>query len=178
MLDPVTFEILRHRFMTIVREGAIALRNVSGSPTVALSNDCNVALLNETGEAVIVGPTIVSHALGCMYASKYIHQNYSDNPGLSQGDLFLSNDPYICTPHQTCTVVVGPVFHKNQRVGWTGAGIHVADAGGPTPGQVSLGAQSIWEEAPPFTTGEDRGGWRRSQRHRAGLFEAIADPGT
>ncbi len=150
MLDPITFEILRHRFMTIVREGAITLRNVSGSPTVALSNDCNVALLNETGEAVIVGPTIVSHALGCMYAAKYIHQNYAENPGLSEGDLFLSNDPYICTPHQTCTVVVGPVYWQGQSVGWTGAGIHIADAGGPTPGQVSLGAQSIWEEATPL----------------------------
>ena len=84
MLDPITFEILRHRFMTIVREGAITLRNVSGSPTVALSNDCNVALLNETGEAVIVGPTIVSHALGCMYAAKYIHHTYAENPGFSE----------------------------------------------------------------------------------------------
>ncbi|NIO09040.1 MAG: hypothetical protein GTO40_13895, partial [Deltaproteobacteria bacterium] len=85
-----------------------------------------------------------------MYASKYIHQNYAENPGLAPGDLFLSNDPYICTPHQTCTVVVGPTYWKDQEVGWTGAGIHVADAGGPTPGQVSLGAQSIWEEAPPL----------------------------
>lgn len=150
MLDAITFEILRHRFMTIVREGAIILRNVSGSPTVALSNDCNVALLDENGEAVIVGPTIVTHAIGCIYAAKYILGSYADNPGIYQGDLFLTNDPYICTPHQTCAVVVGPIHWQGQRVGWTGAGIHVADVGGPTPGQVSLGAQSIWEEAPPL----------------------------
>ncbi len=167
MLDAITFEILRHRFMTIVREGAIALRNVSGSPTVALSNDCNVALLDENGEAVIVGPTIVTHALSCIYASKYIHNTYADNPGLAQGDLFLTNDPYICTPHQTCAVVVGPVYWEGQRVGWTGAGIHVADAGGPTPGQVSLGAQSIWEEAPPLPPVKivERGTVRRDIEH-------------
>ena len=38
-LDPVTFEVLRHRFSSIAEEGALVLRNVSGSPSVAHSND-------------------------------------------------------------------------------------------------------------------------------------------
>ena len=121
-LDPVTFEILRHRLVTIVNEGAISLRNVSGSPTVALSNDCNVALLNDRGEAVVVGPTIVTHALACSYACNYVNEHYALNPGINPGDMFFTNDPYIATPHQTCTVVVGPMFAGEQRTrvdrGW------------------------------------------------------------
>ena len=35
MIDPITFEVLRHRLSTIVEEGAAVLRNVSGSPSVA-----------------------------------------------------------------------------------------------------------------------------------------------
>ena len=149
-LDPVTFEILRHRLVTIVNEGAISLRNVSGSPTVALSNDCNVALLNERGEAVVVGPTIVTHALACSYACNYVDEHCAANPGINPGDMFFTNDPYVATPHQTCTVVVAPMFAGGTRIGWTGAGIHVADAGGSTPGQVSLGAQSVWDEGLPM----------------------------
>ena len=149
-LDPVTFEILRHRLVTIVNEGAISLRNVSGSPTVALSNDCNVALLNDRGEAVVVGPTIVTHALACSYACNYVNEHYALNPGINPGDMFFTNDPYVATPHQTCTVVVAPMFAGERRIGWTGAGIHVADAGGSTPGQVSLAAQSIWDEGLPM----------------------------
>ena len=64
--------------------------------------------------------------------------------------MFFTNDPYVATPHQTCTVVVAPMFAGERRVGWTGAGIHVADAGGSTPGQVSLGAQSVWDEGLPM----------------------------
>ena len=149
-LDPVSFEILRHRLVTIVNEGAISLRSVSGSPTVALSNDCNVALLNGRGEAVVVGPTIVTHALACGYACAYVDEHYADNPGIGPGDMFFTNDPYVATPHQTCTVVVSPMFAGGRRIGWTGAGIHVADAGGSTPGQVSLGAQSVWDEGLPM----------------------------
>src|SRR5262249_11998426 len=33
---------------------------------------------------------------------------------------------------------------------WSGAGIHFGDVGGTVPGQVSIGAQSIWDEAMPM----------------------------
>jgi N-methylhydantoinase B len=64
--------------------------------------------------------------------------------------MFISNHPYISTPHQTCVVMVAPIHWRDSIVAWAGAGIHVADAGGPVPGQVSVGAQSIWEEAMPM----------------------------
>jgi len=150
MIDPVTFEILRHRFASLVEEGAIVLRNVSGSPSVAHSHDCNVALLTQQGDGVVIGPNIVSHALSCMHTVRYVAGEYADNPGIGEGDMFISNHPYISTPHQTCVVLVGPIHWHGQLVAWAGAGIHIADAGGPVPGQVSVGAQSIWEEAPPM----------------------------
>jgi len=122
------------------------LRNVSGSPSVAHSNDCNVALLTPEGEGVVIGPNIVSHALSCMHTVRYVLQEYQENPGIHKGDMFLSNHPYISTPHQTCVALVAPIFRGDSIVAWSGAGIHVADMGGPVPGQVSVGAQSIWEE--------------------------------
>src|SRR5262249_34293025 len=45
---------------------------------------------------------------------------------------------------------VAPIFHGDELVAWSGAGIHVADVGGPTAGQVSVGARSIFDEALPM----------------------------
>jgi N-methylhydantoinase B len=149
-LDPVTFEVMRHRFSSIAEEGALVLRNVSGSPSVAHSNDCNVALLTATGEGVAIGPNIVSHALSCIHTVRYVLKEYSENPGIESGDMFITNHPYISTPHQTCVVVVAPIHREGKIIAWAGAGIHVADVGGPVPGQISVGAQSIWEEALPM----------------------------
>jgi len=149
-IDPVTFEILRHRFATLVEEGALVLKNVSGSPSVAHSHDCNVALLTREGEGVVIGPNIVSHALSCMHTARYVLQEYRENPGINRGDMFLSNHPYISTPHQTCVALVAPIHREGSIVAWSGAGIHVADVGGPVPGQVAVGAQSIWEEPQPI----------------------------
>src|SRR5256885_2080327 len=93
MIDPVTFEGLRHRLTMIIQEGAIALRDTSGSRTVAQMGDCNVALLDAAGECVLVGRTIPDHATSCISTIRYIMQEYRDNPGYGSGDLFLSNDP-------------------------------------------------------------------------------------
>jgi N-methylhydantoinase B len=129
-----------------MEEGAIALRETSGSPTVAMMGDCNVALLDAAGQCVLVGRTVPDHATSCIATVRYVRAEYADNPGFGPGDLFLSNDPYISTPHQNCIVVVGPIYAADALLGWAGAGIHVGDMGGPIPGQCAVGAQSIWEE--------------------------------
>jgi N-methylhydantoinase B len=150
MIDAITFEVLRHRLATIVDEGAAVMRNVSGSPSVAQSNDCNVALLTTAGEGVVIGRTIASHAMSCIQTAKYVLKEYRENPGIKPGDMFFTNHPYIGTPHQTCGVMVAPVFAGDRIIAWSGAGIHFGDVGGTTPGQVSIGARSIWDEAIPL----------------------------
>ncbi|HEY5609014.1 MAG TPA: hydantoinase B/oxoprolinase family protein [Alphaproteobacteria bacterium] len=149
MIDPITFEVLRHRLATVVDEGAAVLRNVSGSPSVAQSNDCNVALLTAEGEGVIIGRGIASHAMSCIQTAKYVLKHHSENPGIGPDDMFFSNHPYIGTPHQTCGVMVAPIFAGNRLIAWSGAGVHFGDVGGCEPGQVSIGARSIWDEAIP-----------------------------
>ena len=149
MIDPITFEVLRHRLSTIIEEGAAVLRNVSGSPSVAQSNDCNVALLTAAGEGVIIGRFIASHGISCIQTAQHVLEEYADNPGIRPDDMFFCNHPYIGTPHQTCGVMVAPIFVGDRIVAWSGAGIHFGDVGGSEPGQVSVGARSIWDEAIP-----------------------------
>lgn len=149
MIDPITFEVLRHRLVTVIDEGAAVLRNVSGSPSVAQSNDCNVALLTAEGDGVIIGRGIASHAMSCIQTAKYVLKTYQENPGIRPNDMFFSNHPYIGTPHQTCGVMVAPIFDGDRLIAWSGAGVHFGDVGGCEPGQVSIGARSIWDEAIP-----------------------------
>src|SRR5262245_16461088 len=133
-MDPVLFEVIRHRLSTIMEEGAIALRETSGSPTVAMMGDCNVALLDAAGQCVLVGRTVPDHATSCIATVRYVRAEYADNPGFGPGDLFLSNDPYISTPHQNCIVVVGPIYAADALLGWAGAASPWGAWAGPSPG--------------------------------------------
>ena len=138
-LDPVTFEVLRHRFSSIAEEGALVLRNVSGSPSVAHSNDCNVALLTATGEGVAIGPNIVSHALSCIHTVRYVLKEYSENPGIENGDMFITNHPYISTPHQTCVVVVAPIHWQEKIIAGRGPAFTSRTSAGPCRGKSRSG---------------------------------------
>ncbi len=149
-IDPVTFEILRHRMWAINDEAGATLRLVSGSPVANEAFDFNTAIMNAGGEVVAIGAYITIHAISLEQIVKDILAEYGENPGIHEDDMFFCNDPYVGAMHQNDVAVVAPVHWKGELIGWTGAAIHQIDMGGPGRGQVSIGATSIFDEAPVF----------------------------
>ena len=148
-LDPIRFEVLRHRLWSIGAEAASAIKNISGSPIASEAHDFNTSIMSPAGEAVVMGPYVASLAIGQGLVVRTILDKYSDNPGCFPGDMFLCNDPYSGALHQNDVTLVAPVFHAEKLVAWTGATIHQVDVGGSSKGsQAATGAKSIFEEAP------------------------------
>jgi N-methylhydantoinase B/acetone carboxylase, alpha subunit len=146
--DPIQYEILRHRLQSITEEAAAAMKRVSGSPVATEIGDLNVAIMNREGDCVLIGQYIVTKGSTLSYVAKDVLAHYQENPGIREGDGFLCNDPYIGIMHQNDIALVMPFFHEGELVAWVGAEIHQIDVGGPTPGQVQLGAKDIYGEAP------------------------------
>jgi N-methylhydantoinase B len=147
-VDEFTFEVLRHRLLTITEEGALALQRVSGSPLATEAFDLNTSIMSAAGEVAFVGPYLLTGPMGQGMIVRSILADYAENPGLAPGDMFLCNDPYVGSVHQNCVTLVAPYFTKDRLVAWTGATLHVVDVGGGTAGQVGIGASSIFDEAP------------------------------
>ena len=147
-LDPVTFEILRHRVWAINEEACTTLRLVSGSPVANEAFDMDCGLLTADGQVFVVGAYIVIHATSVDLVVQDIMREYKDNPGINEGDMFICNDPYVGAQHQNDTVVCGPIHWKGELIGWSGAVIHQIDVGGGKAGQVQPGAESIFGEQP------------------------------
>lgn len=147
-LDPVTFEILRNRLSAINDEAAATVRVVSGSPVANEAFDYNTALLTPDGEVFIIGTYIAIHAIALDQLVKVILRDYRENPGINDGDMFICNNPYEGAMHQSDVALVAPIFWGDEIICWTGVAIHQIDVGGPTAGQIAVGAKSIYEEAP------------------------------
>ena len=148
-LDPILFEVLRHRLWSISAEAASAIKNISGSPIASEAHDFNTCIMNPAGDAVVMGPYVASLAIGQGLIVKTILEKYADNPGIRAGDMFLCNDPYSGALHQNDVTLVAPVFCAEKLIAWTGATIHQVDVGGSSKGsQAATGAKSIFEEAP------------------------------
>lgn len=144
------FEIVKNRLFAINEEAAETIRFVSASPVANQVYDFNTGLMTASGDVFAIGRYIGIHAPALRYVVKTILTEYSENPGIAAGDMFICNNPYEGAVHQSDVVLVAPIFSQGNLVAWCGSVIHQVDVGGPTPGQVSVGARSIYEEAIPM----------------------------
>ncbi len=150
-LDPVTLEILRHRLWMINDEmGKVAIQ-VSASPIVYEGFDLNTSLLTAKGESLFVGVYTSRLSIALHQATKYIIEKLRDNPGYSDGDAFLVNDPWAGATHQSDIAMVSPIFWEGEVVCWAGIAMHELDVGGMTPGSICVGAKDVYQEGPLIT---------------------------
>lgn len=132
-IDPVTYEVVRHRLLAIVAQQSAVLKNVSGSPLVTEANDCNTGLYLPDGQIAAMGPHIVFHSGSMEIVVSRIIADCEEDLGIGQGDVFITNDPYSGALHLPDVTMLEPVIHEGVRVGWVGSCCHVVDIGGMTP---------------------------------------------
>jgi len=144
-LDPITYEVLRHRIWQVNDEQFTTISRVSGSSIATEINDFNVGITDEIGDLVTIGSGIVWHCNGDQCV-KWILENRSENPGIREGDLFLSNDPWIHSNHQNDVSVLQPVFYEGKLFCWTLATVHQVDVGGINPGSFCFNAPDAFSE--------------------------------
>ncbi len=149
-LDPLTYEVIRHRLWSVTDEMGEALKRMSGSPIVTDANDFDFALCDELGQEVQVGLYNTMLVGAVDLAIYWTLRNRATNPGIAEGDMFLCNDPWVGGGlHQNDVIVYQPVFHDGQLFAWTSAVAHQPDLGGVGLGSFSPAAQDVFSESLP-----------------------------
>ena len=107
-MDPITFEILRHRLWMINDEqGKIAVR-ISGSPLVYEVKDFSASLLTAQGDSLFIGPHVTRLSIALHAITKTVVKEFA-SMGINDGDMFFTNDPWAGTAHHNDQAVVAPV---------------------------------------------------------------------
>jgi N-methylhydantoinase B len=149
-LDPLTYEVVRHRLWSVTDEMGEALKRMSGSPIVTDANDFDFAICDELGQEVQVGLYNTMLVGAVDLAIYWTLRHRSANPGIAEGDMFLCNDPWVGGGlHQNDVIVYQPVFHDGQLFAWTSAIAHQPDLGGVGLGSFSPAAQDVFSESLP-----------------------------
>lgn len=149
-LDPLTYEVIRHRIAAITEDMGDALKRMSGSVVVTDCNDFGTLILDEGGDSVQMGLFNTQLAAAVDLAVKWTLENRSANPGIREGDMFFCNDPWVGGGlHQNDASVLAPLFYDGELFCWTGAVAHQVDLGGVSPGSWSVdGMDVFWESIP------------------------------
>lgn len=149
-LDPLTYEVIRHRITAITQDMGDAIKRMSGSVVVTDCNDFGTLILDEGGDSVQLGMFNMQLAAAVDMAVKWTLTNRATNPGIRPGDMFFCNDPWVGGGlHQNDASVIAPLFIGDELFAWTGATAHQVDLGGVSPGSWSVdGMDVFWESTP------------------------------
>ncbi len=143
-MDPITFEIIRHRLYRVVEEAVITLKHVSGSAITNEGHDLMVSLYRADGSLLMGGVGFLHHLTSAAEACKHIIRTFKGN--IHDGDVFLLNDPYTAALHTSDIYLIHPIHHKKKLVAWSACFVHVYDIGAMNPGGFSPESRDIYTE--------------------------------
>jgi N-methylhydantoinase B len=145
-VDPVTFEVIRHRLMAITEEQGATVEAIAGSPHVSEAHDYNVGLYLPSGEVATMGRSIVTHSAAMASITRFVIEDCAEDPGFFPGDMYIVNNPWKGTAHAQDVAVVAPIFHNGELLAWTSSMCHMVDVGGSRPGSFCVDAIDCFAE--------------------------------
>jgi len=149
-IDAITYEVLRHALWNVNDEHGVTIQKVSGSPFASVAHDFNTVILTEYGEFVFFGAHIQYFSGTMDLPIKWTLENLGRAPGIHAGDMFLSNDPWIGSSHQSDVQITCPVFVDGAIFCWVANALHQYDIGGNTPGSFCADARDVFDEPVPI----------------------------
>jgi len=128
--DPVSLEIMWSRLINITEEMWTTTLRTAVSTIIASANDFGCEVLDSQGRSV-------AHAYRSMpvfnmtmpNVTKEILKKYPVS-SMQPGDVFLTNDPWMCAGHLPDIAVVTPAFYQGKVVAFAGNIANTSDIGG------------------------------------------------
>jgi N-methylhydantoinase B len=135
---------MRHALLAATEEMALSLRRSAYSTNIKTRSDFSCAFFDRELRALAQAFTQPVH-LGSFVELVPRAVRAFGPARLAPGDMLVTNDPYGGGVHLNDVTVIGPVFDKDEVVGYVANLAHHADVGGGAP--ASIGAfREVFQE--------------------------------
>jgi len=143
-LDPVTFEVLKNSFITIVDQMAEQVLRTCYS-FVIYNRDFSSALNDVIGDSIAQGNQDIAAHVGTLhYTCKEVIRVF--NGAMKPGDVFMINDPYTGGTHFNDVRLIRPIFAGHEIIAYSQSNGHWTDIGGSIPGSFDVMARDMFRE--------------------------------
>jgi len=131
-LDIITVEVLWGRLISIVDEVDAAVMRTAFSSIIREGHDYSCVLFDRRGMLLAQAScTAPGHTGGMTRAAKRLVKEYFPNGGdLEEGDVLITNDPWLLSGHLPDVAVFTPIFHHEKVVAFAANIFHHLDIGG------------------------------------------------
>ena len=144
-IDPITFQVLKNAFASVVDEMAALIQNCAFSLVVSDGRDYSGTITTADGDLVASGSTDLPSHLGTIpFTVKGMLDWISTPPSdyFHPGDIVIINDAYIGGTHNNDVRLVMPVFVADEIIAFVQNSAHWTDIGGHVPGTFDPNAKS------------------------------------
>lgn len=147
-LDPVTLAILKGRLEQIADEMDATLFRSAFNPIIAEAHDASHGIYDAiTGETLVQGKSGLPIFVGVMaFAVKAVIEKVERDGNLSDGDVFIFNDPYEGGTHLSDFRLVKPIYRNGTVFCYLASVGHWHDVGGNVPGNYNPEATESFQE--------------------------------
>jgi N-methylhydantoinase B len=127
-LSAVAAQVIWPRLISVVEEQAQALVRTAFSTSVREAGDLSAGVYDATGRMLAQAVTGTPGHVNAM--ADAVGHFIDAIPAMAEGDVYLTNDPWLGTGHKHDITVVTPVFRDGARVAFFACTAHVTDIGG------------------------------------------------
>ena len=178
-MNPVTLAVVRGALEALGDEMDLHLIRAALSPIISETNDCAHGLFDPvTGETIAQGGLGLPLFLANMqFTVQALIPLAEAQGGFREGDVWITNDPYLSGTHLNDVVLVSPYFVDGKLFCLFANTGHWMDMGGSAPGGWVPTAQEIHQEGiriPPMRLVE---GGRRNEAVVAMITANVRMPG-
>jgi N-methylhydantoinase B len=129
-INPVELEILWSRLIAIMDEIDDAIVRTAFSTIVAESRDFGYILTDADGSSLCQSTfSPPNFCVQLPITAKHFLSRFPVET-LEEGDLLITNDPWLGTGHLPDYVMISPVLRGGRVIGFIGSIVHVSDVGG------------------------------------------------
>ncbi|BCG82107.1 N-methylhydantoinase B [Mesorhizobium sp. 113-3-3] len=129
-IEEIEFQIMWNRLIAVVEEQAQALRRTAFCPIVRESGDLSAGFFHPDGRMIAQAVTGTPGHVNTMAASVRHFLARFPASSMKDGDVYITNDPWLGTGHLHDFVAVTPAFFAGSMVGLFASTCHFMDVGG------------------------------------------------
>ena len=136
-------QVMWNRLISVVEEQAMALVRTAFSTSVREAGDLSAGVYDLQGRMLAQAVTGTPGHVNAMADTVAHFMRIIGTDNMFEGDVYITNDPWMGTGHLHDITVVTPTFYKGRQVGYFGCTAHVVDIGGRGFG---ADGNSVYEE--------------------------------
>jgi N-methylhydantoinase B len=144
MSDPITEELFRNAISALGDEMVLTIYRTAYSGVLKNIMDFSAAICDAQGRLVAQGLSLPGHLASIPVSLQAVLAEYGDD--VSEGDIFINNDPYSGGMHLPDIFIFKPLFADGRPIAYAATICHHTDVGGRVPGSNASDSTEIYAE--------------------------------